>query len=69
MTDGHPLEGESSDSSLRTLKTVSTQAMSQDLVPPSFCTKNTVVKPPAQLYSNGAFLDTESIKLLGQAQE
>lgn len=41
----------------------------QDLVPPFVCTKNTVVKPPAQLYSSGAFLATENMQLLGQAQD
>lgn len=48
---------------------VSTPAVIQDLVPPFVCTKNTVVKPPAQLYSSGVFLARENMKLLGQAQE
>lgn len=69
MTNGYLLKGERSDSNLRTLKTVSTQALSQNLVPPSFCAKNTVAKALAQLYSNGAFLATESMKFLGQVQE
>lgn len=41
MTKGHLLKGGGgSDSKLRTLKTVPTQAMSQDLAPSS-CIKNT----------------------------
>lgn len=69
MTRGHQLKGWNSDINLRALKIVSTQTLSQGLVPSSFSTKNTGVKSPVQLFSNGAFLTTEHIKFLGHAQE